>query len=109
MKGYCSLYLKSDVLLSCDVFQKIRSACLEYFALDHCHYFSNIELSRNATLKMADVNLELILHTDMFQIIEKGMRGGISYISQKYIKANIEFVEYCDKNELSKYVKLYSI
>ena len=34
------------------------------------------------------VHLKLIDDIDMYQIMEKGIRGGISVISQKYAKAN---------------------
>ena len=39
-------------------------------------------------LKMTDIKLELIINTDMFQFIEKGMCGGVSYIANRYGKAN---------------------
>ena len=47
---------------------------------------TSLGLSWDATLKMTGIKLELITVTDvvMFQFIEKGMRGGISYISLKY-------------------------
>ena len=41
---------------------------------------------------------------DMFQFIEKGMRGGISYIANRYGKANNKYMkEYDDKAPL-KYI-----
>ena len=33
-------YLKKDVLLLVDVFEKSISTCLKYYELDPCHYFS---------------------------------------------------------------------
>ena len=38
---YHDLYLKCDVLLLCDIFEKIIDTCLEYYKLDPCHYFSS--------------------------------------------------------------------
>ena len=46
--------------------------------------FTSLGLSWDATLKMTGIKLELITDVVMFQFIEKGMRGGISYISLKY-------------------------
>ena len=37
---------------------------------------------------MTDVKLDLLLDIDMYQLIEKGMRGGLNYIAQRYSKAN---------------------
>ena len=42
---YHDLYLKTDVLLQADVFEKFISLCLENYVLDRCHYFSNPGLS----------------------------------------------------------------
>ena len=38
-------YLKKDVLLLVDVFEKFISTCLKYYNLDPCHYFSAPGLS----------------------------------------------------------------
>ncbi len=39
-------------------------------------------------LKYTDVELELITDTDMYQMVEKGMRGGISNITHRYATSN---------------------
>ena len=39
-------------------------------------------------LKMTGINLELITDIDMYQMVEKGLRGGISYIANRYSKPN---------------------
>ena len=77
---YHDLYLKIDVLLLVDVFEKFVEACLNYYQLDPCHYFSGSGLSWDAMLKMTEIKLELISDVDMHLFIEKGMRSGISYI-----------------------------
>ena len=51
-------YLKKDVLLSVDVFDKFIAMCLKFYGLDICHYFSSPELSWDAMLKMYGVKLE---------------------------------------------------
>ena len=52
MGGYHDLYLKKDVLLLADVFEKFIDTCLKYYELDPCHYFSAPGLSWDAMLKI---------------------------------------------------------
>ena len=99
---YHDLYLKTDVLLLVDVFEKIVETCLNYYRLDPCHYFSNPGLSWDAVLKITGIKLELISDVDMHLFIEKGMRGGISYISKRHSKVDGDnkFIIYWDANNL---------
>ena len=55
---YHNLYLKTDVLLLCDVFEKFINVCLNFNNLDPCHYFSSPGLSWDAMLKMTGIRLE---------------------------------------------------
>ena len=104
MGEYHNLYLKSDILLLSDVFENFRKTCLQYYKLDPCHYFTSPGLSWDAMLKMTDIKLELITDIDMFQFIEKGMRGGISYIANRYGKANNKYMREYDEKAPSKYI-----
>ena len=38
-------YLKKNVLLVANVFEKFTDACLKFYKLDPCHYFSSPRLS----------------------------------------------------------------
>ena len=104
MGEYHNLYLKSDILLLADVFENFRKTCLQYYKLDPCHYFTSPGLSWDAMLKMTNIQLELMTDIDMFQFIEKGMRGGISYIANRYGKANNKYMSEYDEKEPSKYI-----
>ena len=88
MGDYHDLYLKTDVLLLADVFEKFISMCLDYYGLDPCHYFRSPGLSWDGMLKMTEIELELIPDIDMHLFIEKGMGSGISYIAKRHSKAN---------------------
>ena len=104
MGDYHDLYLKSDILLLADVFENFRKTCLQYYKLDPCHYFTSPGLSWDAMLKMTAIKLELMVDIDMFQFIEKGMRGGISYIANRYGKANNKYMKNYDEKAPSKYI-----
>ena len=90
---YHDLYLKTDTLLLCDVFENFRSLCLDYYKLDPCHYVSAPGVSWDAMLKMTGVELELITDPTMYCFFESGIRGGISVISQRYARANNKYVQ----------------
>ena len=77
MGEYHDLYLGSDVLS-----ENFRKTCLQYHKLDPCHCFTSPRLSWDAMLKMTNIKLELMTDIDMFQFMEKGMRGGVSYIAK---------------------------
>ena len=106
MGEYHNLYLTSDILLLTDVFENFRKTCLEYYNLDPCHYFTSPGLAWDAMLKMTKIKLELITDVDMYLFIEKGLRGGISYIANRYGKANNKYMrdEKYNENEPSKYL-----
>ena len=42
MGDYHNHYLKKDVLLLADVFEKFIANCLKLYRLDSCHYFSSL-------------------------------------------------------------------
>ena len=89
MSDYHDIYLKTDLLLLADVFEKFINTCLlEYYGLNPCHCFSSPGLSWDAMLKMTEIELELILDIDMYLFFEKGKRGGISNIAKRFSKAN---------------------
>ena len=104
MGKYHELYLKSDVLLLADVFESFRKTYLQYYKLDPCHYFTSPGLSWDAMLKMTIIELELMTNVNTFQFIEKRMRGRVSYIANRYGKANNKYMEEYDENAPSKYI-----
>ena len=104
MGEYHDLYLASDILLLADVFENFRKTCLKYYKLDPCHYFTSPGLSWDAMLKMTNIKLELMTDIDMFQFIEKGLRGGISYIANRYGEANNKYMKEYDEKAPSKYI-----
>ena len=93
MGEYHDLYLVSDVLLLTDLFENFRKTCMQYYKLDPCHYFTSPGLSWDAMLKMTNIKLELMTDIDMFQFIEKGMHGGVSYIANRYGNANSKYIK----------------
>src|ERR1700759_2262724 len=104
MNQYHELYLKTDTLLLADVFQNFRQVSIFNYDLDPCHYFTFPGLSLSACLKHTGVELELFTNIDQLLFIERGIRGGISTISNRYSIANNKYLPNHDKSKPSKYI-----
>ena len=83
-KDFHDHFLKKDVLLLADLFEKSIPTYLKYYGLDSCHYFSAPGLSWDAMLNMTKIELEKIKDPDKYMFFEQGMRGGVSYINKRY-------------------------
>ena len=78
MGDYHDHYLKKDVLLLADVFEKFIDTYLKFYGSDPCHYFSSPVLSWDTMLKMTGVNVEKMADIDKYLFIEKGLNVRIS-------------------------------
>ena len=88
MAIYHDIYLKCDVLLLTDFFEKFRATCLAHYSLDAVHYYTAPGLARDAALRMIHLRLELITGIDIYHFVEKCIRCGISMITTRYARAN---------------------
>ena len=104
LKEYHELYNITDVLLLADVFENFRNLCLKIYKLDPVYYFTAPGLAWDACLKMTNIQLELLSDVNMLLMFEKGIRGGISIISNRYGKANNKYMKDYNKNKDSKYL-----
>ena len=68
---YHDLYLKCDVLLLADAFEKFRKNSLKNYGLCPSHYLSAAGLSWDAIIEMKKIELELILDPEMFISLKK--------------------------------------
>ena len=98
LEDYHNLYNQVDVLLLADVFENFRNICIKNYKLDPAHYYY-------AALKVTEVKLELLSDIDMLLMVEKGIRGGVSMISNRSGKANNKYMDNrFDDKEPSKYI-----
>ena len=103
-KDYHELYNESDVLLLADVFENFRDLCLRIYGLDPVYYYTAPGLSWDACQKMTGIGLELISDPNMLLMLEKGIRGGISIISNRYGEANNKYMKSFNRNKLKKFL-----
>ena len=58
----------------------------------------------DAMLKKTNITLDLVHDQDMYEMIEKGKRGGLCQVSSKYTKANNNYMKDYDNNTISSYL-----
>ena len=77
---------------------------VENYKLDPAWYYTSPGLAWDACLKKTEVRLELLNDVDMLLMIEKGIRGGVSTITKRYVKANNPSMKTYDSNSPNKYI-----
>ena len=106
---YHDHYLKKDVLLLADILEKFIDICLKFYGLDPSPYFSSPGLIWDVMLKMTGVRLEKIVDIDMYLLIEKGLRRGITYIANRHAKTNNKYMKIFDPKKPSKFITYLDI
>ena len=96
--------MKKHVLLLADVFEKFVDTWLKFYGLDPCHYFRSPGLSWDAMLKMTGVKLEKISNIEKYLLFEEVLKGGVSYITKRYAKANIKHMKNYYPKKLSEFI-----
>ena len=62
---YHDLYLKTDIILSANIFKAFRKVCFDNYGLDPAHFYMALRLAWKACLKKTKIRLELLLDPDM--------------------------------------------
>jgi len=88
LRDWHHFYLLLDVLLLADVFEAFRHTMIDAHGLDCLHFPSLPSMTLQLALKVTDVELELITDPDIYLVIESAIRGGLSYVVQRYTLAN---------------------
>ena len=95
----------TDVYLLTDVFENFIDMCLNYYGLDPAYYVTLPNCSCNAFLYITGVKLEHIYIKEMYETIEKGLRGGMTQCTCKKVDANNKYMkEEYDKSKPSPYI-----
>ena len=121
---YHDTYLKTDVLLSADVFETFWNTCLKNYKLDPAHFYTAPGLAWQALLKTAaeccehekrrkdcelypdEFRLKLLTDIDMLLMFEKGIHSGITQAVKRHAKANNKYMKgLCNPDEKSMYLQ----
>ncbi len=92
MDEYLELYLKCDILLTCDCFERFRSKSLCDYDLDPGNYLTLPALSWDAALLKSKAEIELLTSHNAMLFFERGVRGGLSSISKRFSRAENKFI-----------------
>ena len=104
MGDYHDAYLMADVCLLADVFENYRKTCKTHYELDPSHYISAPGMSWDAFLRFTSIQIDLLSELPVIQMIEDGLRGGISMVSHNFCKANNKYLDDYDPSKPPNYI-----
>ena len=84
---YMTAYLKLDVFLLADVFEAFRRMALDEDKLDPVHFVSLPAMSFKSAFKMTKETIHLLSDPEMYNLFERGIRGGLTFVNCHYIKS----------------------
>ena len=90
--------------LLADVFENFRTMCMDYYGLDPAHYYTLPNFAWDAMLKKTKVKMDHLHDLDMYEMIEKGLRGGMCQVSKKHMKANNKYMTDYIPDIISSYI-----
>ena len=107
---YHDVYLRTDVLILADVFEKFGEVCMKVYKLDPVHFFSAPNLSWDAMVITTRFDLGLLSDIDMLLFFERGIRGGITGIGElRYFRANNRDLDVFDQSKTNVYGAIFDV
>jgi hypothetical protein len=101
---YTELYCEIDTILLAEIFQRFRLDMIKFSGLDPARYISLPAFSFDSMLKLTKCELELPNDISVVHFIERGIRGGVSFINTRYLACSArkknEAINYIDANNL---------
>ena len=65
---------------------------MKNYNLDPAWYYTARGLAWDASLKLTEVELELLRDIDMLRIVQQGIRGGVAMVSNRYGRSNNKYM-----------------
>ena len=100
---YTEIYCKIDTILLAEIFQAFRKKMHSFSGLDPAYYISLPAYGYDSMLKITGARIELPTEIDMVHFLERGKRGGVSFINTRYLwtsNNNNKDILYYDRNNL---------
>jgi len=83
---YTKIYCKIDTILLAEVFEQFRTDMHNFSGLDPAHYISLPAYTYDSMLKLTKCEIELPTDINMVQLLERGKRGGMSFIGTRHLE-----------------------
>ena len=84
-----NLYLKTDVILSADVFENFFKVSTEEYLSNPLYSVSIPGYTYQCTLNYTDIKLQTLQDKDLFLLLENNIRGCIgSFMVDRYVKSD---------------------
>ena len=82
--------------------------CLSYYGLDPVYYYTLPNFAFDAMLKLTGIEIDLVYDQEMYEMIEAGLRGGMTQTTCKKVEANNKYMgsEY-DSSKESSYINYF--
>ena len=93
MSEHHDLYLKTGVLILTNTFEHVKDVCMKDYGLDPAYYFTWPNFAFDAMLKLTGVEIDLVYEQEMYEMIEKGLGGGMTLTTSKKAEANNKYME----------------
>jgi len=112
---YHDIYLWTDTLMLCDVFQNYSEIAYRIYGLDPSWFISSPALSWHSMLKTMDDEfkkgnietdkIELVTDYEVYKMFQKQKKGGFSFIGKRLEEANNEYMlGYYDETKEKRYI-----
>ena len=105
---YHDLYVQRDVLLLADVFENFRNQFSKTYDLDPANFLTLPSSAWEAYLKVLNVQLDLIINSEMLLRIE-AVRGGITQVITNFSEANNKYLQNYDQNKDTSFVQYLDV
>ena len=105
-------YVKTDVLLTVDVFERFRIMSLDYYEIDHCYTYSTPGLAWLCGLKYTNVQRKYYeeMNVNIYDTIQQGIMGAlVSVLGHCHVKCKNQQIDPNDTGKENFLKYLYSL
>ena len=95
---FCRLYNLLDVFLLAECITKFRKVIMKEVGLEVTNYISLPQMALDMMLKTTGVEIELPTDINIINLFEAGIRGGVSFVAQRYAKEEDVVVPMMDES-----------